>query len=1031
MVEIAIRRPVLTWLLILLCLIGGLWGLTTLGRLEDPAFSIKQALIFTAYPGASAEEVEREVTERLESVVQQMPQLKRVISKSMPGMSQIEVEIDDHYGPREMPQVWDELRRRIGDAQDDLPDGARRSIVNDDFGDVFGLFYAVTAPGFSAAEQRELGRLLRRELLTVPGVSKVELAGLPEEAIYIELPSERLNTLGIAPEAILGLFRAESDLPAVGRSSIGDREIRIGPRGGLDSLTDIERLRIGPAGGTGLISILDIARISRLEIEPPAHLIHHNGERAFTLAVAGNATSNIVTIGKAVDAHLASLAEAIPLGVTLSPIYQQHLVVEQAIDAFIVSLAQSIAIVIGVLFLFMGWRVGVIVGATLLLTVLGTLFFMRLLGIEMERISLGALIIAMGMLVDNAIVLAEGMLIGMQRGATAIQAARVAASRTQIPLLGATVIGIMAFSGIGLSPDVTGEFLFSLFAVIAISLLLSWVLAITVTPLLGSYLLRTTPPEARRDPYGGRPYRAYRALLGLSLRARWLVVLILVAITAASIAAFGLVKQAFFPNSNTPLFYVHYQLPQGSDLRATARDLATLERLVSEQPEVTAVTGFVGRGASRFMLTYAPEQTNAAYGQLIVRTAALADIDPLIARLRGELASAVPNGELRTERLVFGPPSGATVAVRFSGEDPVVLRALGEQAMAIFRASGVLRDIRTDWRQRELSVVPIFDEERARMAGVGRADLALKLEFATSGTRAGTFRESDAQIPIIVRAPPAERGGIASLRDRRVWSSAAGGYVPITQVVSRFETRAEEALIHRRDRLRTLTVMSSEIPGLTADAAFRQVRPAIEALTLPPHYGIEWGGEFEAAKEANAGLAGSLPAGILVMLVISVLLFGKVRQPLILWLVVPMSVTGMVLGLLIADLPFTFTALLGLLSLSGMLMKNAIVLVEEIDRQIAEGQPGVTAIREACVSRLRPVVLAAATTILGMVPLLTDAFFASMAVTIMGGLAFASVLTLIAVPVLYAFLFGIRGQADWRMRTAARTPSTVAMEPRE
>lgn len=1004
----AIARPVITWMLILACLIGGLWALGTLGRLEDPSFSIKQALIFTAYPGATAEEVEREVSEPLESALQRMSQLKRVTSKSTPGMSQVEVEIEDRYGPREMPQVWDELRRRVGDVQEALPDGAQPSVVNDDFGDVFGMFYAVTAPGFSDAEIREIARELRRELLALPGVVKVELAGLPEEAIYVEVPTDRLNTLGIPPSLLIGILQSEGQVPAVGRQRVDDREIRVGLRAGFDKVEDIERLRIGTPGGTELISVVDIATVSRREAEPPEHLIRHNGERAFTLAVAANPRLNIVAIGRAVDARLAALAPEIPLGVELSPIYQQHLVVDQATNAFVINLAQSVAIVIGVLFLFMGWRVGVIIGVTLLLTVLGTLFCMRILGIEMERISLGALIIAMGMLVDNAIVLAEGMLIGMQRGLDARSAASQAAGRTQIPLLGATIIGIMAFSGIGLSPDVTGEFLFSLFAVIAISLLLSWVLAISVVPLLGAYLLRTTPASERRDPYSGLFYRFYASLLHLSLRWRWWVIFLLIGMTFTSLGAFGLVKQAFFPNSNTPLFYVHYQLPQGSDLRATARDLARIEDFLLEKPEVTAVTAFIGRGASRFMLTYAPEQADASYGHLIVRTTSTDVIDYLAGELRAEFADAFPDGELRTERLVFGPPTGATVAVRFAGRDPEQLRALGAQASAVFRESGILRDIRTDWRQRELRIVPVFDEERARVAGVTRGELAQKLELATSGYRAGTFREQDAQIPIIVRAPSEERASLAGLRDRRVWSNTEGGLVPVAQIVERFETRAEEARIHRRDRLRTLTVMSTEMPGLTADEAFRQVRPLIEAMSLPPGYRMEWGGEFEAARDANASLGARLPISFLVMLAISILLFGALRQPLILWLVVPMSVTGMVLGLLIADLPFTFTALLGLLSLSGMLIKNAIVLVDEIDARIAGGRAGVEAILGASVSRLRPVLLAAGTTILGMLPLLGDAFFASMAVTIMGGLAFASLLTLIAVPLLYALLFGIR-----------------------
>ncbi len=1009
----AMERPVNTSLLMLLCLLGGLWGLLTMGRLEDPAFTIKQAIVVTPYPGATAEEVEREVTELLESAIQQMPQLDEITSKSMPGVSEITVEIEDTYDGSAMPQVWDELRRRVGDAQPELPDGVRPSEVNDDFGDVFGLFYAVTAPGFSDAERREIARFLRRELLTVTGVAKVELNGLTEEAIYVEVPSTRLNRLGLPPNQVLGAFVAEGAMPKAGTLRLGDREVRVGPRPGFDTVAAIERLRIGAPGGTDQVSVIDIAAVSRGEIEPPDHLIRHNGERAFTVAVAGIASQNIVEIGQAVEAHLESLAPRIPLGVEISPIYEQHVVVDRAINSFVLSLLASIAIVITALCLFMGLRIGIVVGITLALTILGTFFLMRVFGIEMERISLGALIIAMGMLVDNAIVVAEGMLVGMQRGKDAKTAAAEAAQRTQVPLLGATVIGIMAFSGIGLSPDTTGEFLFSLFAVIGMSLLLSWVLAVTVTPLLGVWFFKSAIGDGTMDPYAGRLYRGYGQVVRLGLRARWLVVLGLVAITASSSMAFGLVKQQFFPHSTTPLLYLHYTLPQGADLRATARDLEAIEARVLAKPEVEAVTTLVGRGASRFMLTYQPEQPNPAYGQLIIRTGSLEVLDDLAATLRADLADDYPDAEIRTERVVFGPPTGASVEARFKGEDPAVLRALGDQAMAIMAESGVVRDLRVDWRQRQLTVVPVVDEERARLAGVGRDDIAQTIQFATSGIRAGTFREGDTQIPIIVRAPADERQGTAGLRDRTVFSPAAGVYVPPPQVVERFETRAEEALIQRRDRQRTLSVQGSEVPGLTADTAFRAVRPLVEAIALPPGYRLEWGGEYEAAGKAQASLGAQVPIGFLVMLVISILLFGKVRQPLILWLVVPMSVTGMVVGLLTANLPFTFTALLGFLSLSGMLMKNAIVLVDEIDAQRADGKPDaqapdVEAIVEASVSRLRPVTLAAGTTILGMLPLLGDAFFQSMAVTIMGGLAFASVLTLIAVPVFYAILFRIR-----------------------
>lgn len=1004
----AIERPVNTWLIILTCLIGGLWGLSTVGRLEDPAFTIKQALVITPYPGATALEVEQEVTEPLESAIQQLPQIKKITSKSKSGVSEIEVEIKDTYDSRTLPQVWDELRRKVGDAQKQLPNGVNPSTVNDDFSDVYGIFYAVTAPGFSEHDILELAKFLRRELLTVPNVGKVETTGMRTETIYVEISNARLARFGLPMAQVLNTIASENAVADAGAVTINGRRIRIATGSGFDSVAAIEALRIGRPGTTEQISLLDIAEICREADEIPEHLIHFNGAPAFTLAVAAVAEANIVNVGQAVEARLAELAPRIPLGIEIHPIYEQHKVVDQAIDDFIVNLVLSVLIVILSLCLMMGWRVGLIVGATLLLTVLGTVFFMRVFHIDMERISLGALIIAMGMLVDNAIVIAEGMLINMQQGMSAKEAAVISAKRTQLPLLGATVIGIMAFSGIGLSPDITGEFLFSLFAVIGISLMLSWLLALTVTPLFGHLFLKVDTSDA--DPYRAWVYQLYRKVLIGTLHARTLTVIALIVLTSVCFAGFGLVKQAFFPDSNTPLFYINYQLPQGSDIRATARDMGEIDAIIHAKPGVVSVASFIGRGACRFMLTYVPEQPNTAYGQFIIRTESLERIAPLAAELKRELSEAYPNAEIRTERLVFGSGVGAKIEARFSGSDATVLRKLGNEALAVMRGDGSLIDLRTNWQQKELLLKPAYNPERARIAGVGLSDLALALQFATTGVQAGTYREDDRLIPIVVRPPISERKDAKQLHDRLVWSPADQAYVPIAQIVDRFETVSEDTLIHRRNRVRTLTVQADPIPAMTADQAFRHIRAEIEAIPLPTGYRFEWGGEYESSTDAQNALNAQLPAGFIVMLIISVLLFGKVRQPLIIWLVVPMSVCGVVIGLLASNQPFSFMALLGLLSLSGMLMKNAIVLVDEIDAQIIEGKPGYPAIIDAGVSRLRPVLLAAGTTILGMIPLLSDAFFASMAVTIMGGLAFATVLTMIAVPVLYALFFGIKAE---------------------
>lgn len=1008
----AIDKPVNTWLMILILVLGGWWGINTLGRLEDPAFTLKQAVVVTPYPGATATEVEQEVTEHLESAIQQLSQLKRITSKSLPGRSEVTVEIQDTYTGDQIPQIWDELRRKVNDFQRNLPVGAGPTSVNDDFSDVFGIFYAVSAEGYDVREIRDIARFMRRELLTVPGVAKVEIRGLPEEAIYVEISNDTLISTRMPLSQVINNIQSENTVQPSGAARIGDLSVRVSNQPGLDSVSNIEALRIGRPGSTEQISLLDVATVSREPEEIPEHLIRFDGEDAFTLAVAGVSDTNIVEVGRAVTAALERLSTQIPLGVELKPIYAQHEVVDEAINNFMINLAMSVAIVIGVLCVFMGWRVGIVVGLTLLLTVMGTVFLMRIFSIEMERISLGALIIAMGMLVDNAIVIAEGMLINMQRGMKAHRAASEAASRTQWPLLGATLIGIMAFSGIGLSQDTTGEFLFSLFAVIGMSLLLSWILAVTVTPLFGEYLLKVKNASVDADPYKGIFYAAYRFILQGSLKSRGMTIAGLVLITISSFWAFGFVKQAFFPDSNTPLFFVDYRLPQGTDIRATARDIAEIDQRVLAMEGVESVASFIGQGATRFMLTYEPQQPNTAYGQLIVRATDRQLIDALALQLREELSLDYPAADIQTRRLVFGPGGGAKIEARFAGPDPHELRRLAEAALAVLAASPDTMDLRHDWQQRELVISPQFNEERARIAGIGRRDLAQTLEFATTGLRAGTYREADEQIPIIIRPPESERLSVERLQERLIWSTSEQRYVPITQVVDQFATQAEETLIMRRDRARTITVQAEPRTGLTADEVLRTIRAEVEAIALPPGYTMEWGGELEASSEAQASLGAQLPLSFMVMLVISVLIFGKVRQPLIIWLVVPMSLCGVVAGLLLSNLPFSFTALLGVLSLSGMLMKNAIVLVDEIDAQIGEGKEGYLAILDASVSRLRPVFLAAATTILGMLPLLGDAFFASMAVTIMGGLAFASILTLVAVPVLYALFFRIREQAS-------------------
>jgi len=1012
----SIEKPILTWLLILTCLFGGIWGFSSLGRLEDPAFTIKQAVVITQYPGASAEQVMIEVSEPLEAAIQRMAEVRRVTSRNMPGLSRLDVEVQDTFSGEELPQIWTELRERVTNVRGDLPDGAGTPFVDDGFGDVYGIFFAVTAPGLTDGERHQLATFLRREVLAVEGVADVEVAGLPEEAIFVEPNLAIAANLGINPATLVqAIANADSVAPAGAVDSGDGARVRIERPEGSDTVNAIASLTIGVGGNT--INLIDVADVSRGREANPAQIIRFNGEEAFTLGVAGISDQNIVEIGQRVDARLAELQVEIPYGVALHPIYQQHVVVDESSTGFLVNLAMSVGIVVLVLGIFMGPRAAIVVGSTLLLTVVGTLLFMALFSIEMERISLGALIIAMGMLVDNAIVVAEGMQIAMLRGKSSRDAADEAARKTQIPLLGATVIGIMAFAGIGLSPDSTGEFMFSLFAVIGISLMLSWLLAITVTPLLGHYVFKQGAAGAE-DAYGGVLFRAYAASLRVALRFRWAVLVMLVAVTAACYVGFGQVKQQFFPNSNTPLFLTHLTMRQGTPIAETAARMEVLEAFLTARDDVVSVSSFTGQGATRFLLTYGAEPQNPAYGHMIIRTETLDAIPPLQAELEAFAAEVLPEGEFRTERMVFGPGGGSPIAVRFSGGDLEVLRDLADEAMAVMTAASPnILAPRIDWRERELVLRPAYNTDRAQAAGIDRDDVAQLLRFATDGETTGTYREDERSIPIILRLAPESDVG---LLDQAVIAQDGETLLSLEQVVDGFRLETQDTLIMRRDRLPTITVGASIPPDLTAAQVHAEVRAAVEAIEVPVGYRMEWGGEFENSNDANASLAQQLPVTILIMVLISVLLFNALRQPLIIWLLVPMSVNGVVLGLLGTDLPFTFTALLGLLSLSGMLIKNGIVLVEEIDLVKAEGGPLREAIVMASTSRLRPVLLAASTTILGMIPLLGDAFFVSMAVTIMGGLAFASILTLVAAPVLYDVFF--RGDRS-RVPSPTATPA--------
>ena len=1002
-----LKNRSVTWLFILLLILGGSAAYDRLGRFEDPEFTIKEAMVYTTYPGASAQEVEEEVSDKLETAIQQLSQLKRVESTSKPGVSEIKVIIQDKYNTQTLPQVWDELRRKVGDAYPELPPGVNPSIVNDDYSDVFGILFAVSGEEFSYREIKEfVDDVLRREILLIPGVAKVTIMGVQQEQIFVEISQTRLAQLGISPETIYKTLKSQNLVVPSGAVQVGDEYIRITPTGDFTSVEEIGNLLISSPKSKKIIYLRDIAKIERGYQEVPTNIVRHNGKFALVFGISLVAGGNVVAMGKKIEDKIDDLKSLIPTGMVMSSIYDQPEVVEASVNGFVISLLEAVVIVIVILLIFMGLRSALLIGGILFLTVMGTLIFMSAWQIDLQRISLGALIIALGMLVDNAIVVTEGILIRIQKGQGRIEAALAVVKQTIWPLFGATIVAVLAFAGIGLSEDSTGEYVRSLFQVIMISLTLSWVLAITVTPMLCVVLLKAGKPQSDEELYGGFVFRIYKRGLLFFMQARLLTLGILIVCLGFSVVGFNYLREGFFPDSTTPIFLVDYWRAQGTDIRETDKDLRELEKHVKTMEHVTDVTTFVGQGAPRFMLTYTPEEKNTSYGQLVIRVDDPHNIDKVSPKVDAYLKKNYPNSEPRIKKIRLGPGRDAKIEARFSGPDPETLRILSGKAQDIMHELGLI-NIRDDWRQRVKMFQPEFSEVLARATGIQRSQLKSTLEMAFSGYQAGLYREADELIPIISRLPAKERLNISSINDLFIWSPILQANIPIRQVVSGYNTDWEDTRIKRRNRIRTIIASADPELGESASAGFNELRPRIESMELPAGYFLEWGGEYEDARDAQGALAAQLPMSVLAMILMVVLLFGALRQPLIIWLTVPLSVIGVYVGLFVADKPFDFMALLGFLSLSGMLIKNAIVLIDQIDLEIAEGKDRLQAVIDSSVGRVRPVSMAAVTTVLGMTPLLFDAFFSSMAVLIMFGLSFATLLTLYVVPILYTLLFKI------------------------
>jgi len=858
---------------------------------------------------------------------------------------------------------------------------------------------------------------------------------------------EKMSQLGISQQEIYNALSDKNLVASAGNIEVGQEYLSINPTGEFKSEKEFGDLLIVKQGMDKLIFLKDVANIRRGYVDPPDQLLRINGKRAVGLGISTVAGGNVVNMGEALEVRIKELMPQIPVGIDFDIIYLQSRNVTLAVKAFMSNLIAAVVIVVIVLLIFMGLQSGLIIGAILFLTICGTFIVMKGQGVILERISLGALIIALGMLVDNAIVIVEGMKVKIEAGEDAVKAAKDVIGQTGTPLLGATAVAIAAFAAIGVSQDSTGEFCRSLYQVIFISLSLSWITAVTITPLFVKMFIKAKPKkegEAEKDPYAGKLFQVYKNFLQVCLKRRMLTIIVVVAMFLSSVIGFKFVKQSFFPASTTPQFMIDVYFPEGTNIKDTQRQLEASEKYLMSLEGVENVALTVGGGYLRFMLTYSAEKPNTSYGQYIVTVDDYKRISGMIPLVEEKLLELHPDAIIGSKPFQLGPGDGGKIQLRITGPDGDVLRALATKAKRILEDDGGAKSIRDEWKDKVKVIRPQISDVQAKRTGITRKQIAQTLEAAYSGTSTGVFREGDDLIPIIARAPLEERDKVEDIKNLLIWSPIAERMIPMGHVVSGFETVYQDANIWRRDRKKMLRIHADAKTELPSEVLNR-IKPLIEkelnvdvgvilgktfkegidpfkghtAATLPvsyrsqfplkgmPGYSIGWDGEAEDSKKGQAGIMANLPIFLGLMVVIVICLFNSLKQPAVIWLTVPLALIGVTVGLLVCNGAFGFMALLGLLSLIGMLIKNAIVLIDQIDLEIREGKDPYLSIVDSGVSRLRPVSMAALTTILGMAPLLMDAFFRDMAITIMFGLGFATVLTLLFVPVLYSLFFKI------------------------
>ena len=999
------KKPV-TILLLALVLAGGLLAYVKMGKLEDAPFTIKQALVLTPYPGASPSEVQSQVTDVLEESIQALGELYYLKTENRAGLSKITVYVKKETRADEMQQLWDKLRRTVSDVQSKLPEGAGPSVVNDDFGDVLGVFYGLTGSGHSYRELEDEAKLIKNEILKVKDVAKVEIYGTQTPTIDISVSPSVMARSGITMTDIARAFEAQNKVVDAGGIDVGSNRLRIESTGNFYSLDDIRNLTIVSRTGEHF-RLADITRIEESYQTPASNLMHINGQPAVGIAISTVPTGNVVDMAAAVKESLQQMSGSMPEGFELVTLYDQGYESAVANQGFILNLIISVLTVVAILLFFIGFKNGLLIGSGLVFSIFATLIVMLCTDIALQRMSLAAIIIAMGMLVDNAIVVSDSALVNMQRGMRKRVAIMRACSSTALPLLAATVIAILTFLPIYFSPHITGELLSSLVIVIGVSLMFSWVFALTPTPFfIQEFVRRPRPEELKSTLFDGKYYNMFRRSLRWVIKHRYATIACMVLLLVLSAWSFKFIPKVFVPALDKQYFTVDVWLPEGSNIDETGKLAEEMAEYIRTHGEAEMVSTFIGRTPPRYYLSNVAFGPQSNYTQLLVKCHTSEESRRLNAALQDSIRLKFPGPLIKVNKFELSPLTEAVIEARFLGPDPAVLDSLVGQAIEIMRRNPKVADARNEWGNMALMLRPVYDPVKAGELGITKAQMMQSVKSISDGVPVGIYRDNEKKVPVLLKSEGYDITDAASLGNFSVWNGERSA--PLSQVTERIETTWEFPQMRTYNRQLSMAAMCGVKPGHTMAEVHGEIRSEIEAMPLPPGYTFFWDSQYKDQGEAMEAIAKYFPLAFLMLIVILVALFGNFRQPIIILCILPLSLIGVAVGMLLTGFDFGFFPIAGWLGLLGMIIKNVIVLIDEINIQRREGVPAYTAVIESTVSRTRPVLMAATTTILGMVPLLFDIAFGGMAATIIFGLTFATLLTLFVTPALYILFYRIK-----------------------